>query len=187
MSYQSAPIPLLRRLFPLSSRSRRPPRGRVISVIILRHLDDSSRAPVPRTTSYLNRPEFASTSDGALALWGFLIVHRRESCIRSPIITRPASQSTFARWKYSFFPCLFFFYSPEGNRLCKETLLRGTVLIGIHANTLTSYACVSFASSFLFLSLRQFISLEVGIVRIRRVHLSPCKGSSENARSSWFG
>lgn len=44
--------------------SRFPSRDRVISVIILRHLDDSSRARRDsRTTSYLNRSKFASTSD----------------------------------------------------------------------------------------------------------------------------
>lgn len=41
-----------------------PSRGRVISVIILRHLDDSSRARRDsRATSYLNRSKFTSTSD----------------------------------------------------------------------------------------------------------------------------
>lgn len=50
MSYQSAPIPLLRRPYSLRPPPPPPPppsslHGRVISVIILRHLDDSSRAP----------------------------------------------------------------------------------------------------------------------------------------------
>lgn len=47
-------------LLPSPSRARLSSRGRVISVIILRHLDDSSSAPgIPGTTSYLNRSEFA--------------------------------------------------------------------------------------------------------------------------------